>query len=319
MYKRLTEFLRKYHADLALLMIVTIWGLHYIVAKDALSRLEPLTYNAIRFPIGLPFISLPLLRNRALIHLPRRDVIALFRWAILGLVGYQILFVLGLNLTTATNSALLVATLPAWVAALSVSMGLLAVSRRLIIGVVVTLSGVILIVMSHAEGGPSLSSDDLLGSAMLILGVILSAIYNINVAPIVERAGSMAVAILAHWFTCLGLVVVAIPELIKLSPSDVPLSVWPNILYSGLLSSVGGYLVWSYALGKLGATRSVAYNNLSPVIAALAGVLLLGEHITLGLIVGGIVTLVGVVLVRGSGEETVTEEVPLTPVMAAGD
>lgn len=317
-YKRLTEFLRKYHADLALLVIVTIWGLHYIVVKDALARISPLTYNAIRFPIGLPFISLPLLRNRALIRMHRHDAIALFGWAMLGLVGYQILFVLGLNLTTATNSALLVATLPAWVAAISVSLGLLVVSRRLISGVVITLSGVMLIVMSHAEGGPSLSSDDLLGSTMLILGVIFTATYNIKVIPIVEKYGAMPVAILAYWFTCLGLVVVAIPELIKLSPSDVPMSVWPNILYSGLLSSVGGYLVWSYALGKLGATRSATYNNLSPVIAALAGVLLLGEHVTLGLIVGGMVTLVGVVLVRGTGEE-LAEEVTLTPVMAAGD
>ncbi|MBI5931852.1 MAG: DMT family transporter [Chloroflexi bacterium] len=316
---RLTEFVRKYHADLALLVIVTIWGLHYIVVKDALSRLSPLTYNAIRFPIGLPFISLPLLRNHNLLRMSRRDTWALFGWAMLGLVGYQVLFVLGLNLTTATNSALLVSTLPAWVAAISVSMGLLIVTRRLIVGVVITLSGVMLIVMSHASGGPSLSSDDLLGSAMLILGVIFSAIYNIKVVSIVERYGAMSVAILAHWFTCLGLVVIGIPELIKLSPSDVPVSVWPNILYSGLLSSVGGYLVWSYALGKLGATRAATYNNLSPLIAALAGILLLGEHATTGLVVGGVVTLVGVVLVRGTGEESGIEEMPLTPVLAAGD
>ncbi len=316
---RLTEFLRKYHADLALLVIVTIWGLHYIVVKDALSRMSPLTYNAIRFPIGIPFISLPLLRNRSMLRMSRKDTLSLFGWVMLGLVGYQVLFVLGISRTTATNSALLVSTLPAWVAAISVSLGLLVITRRLIIGIVITLSGVMLIVMSHAQGGPSMSSDDLLGSTMLILGVIFTAIYNIKVIRIVERYGSMTVAILAYWFTSLGLVVVGLPELIKLSPSDVPMSVWPNILYSGLMSSVMGYLVWSYALGKLGATRSATYNNLSPLIAAAAGVLLLGEHVTLGLVVGGVVTLVGVVLVRGTGEEPAIEEVALTPVMAGGD
>lgn len=303
LHNRLAEFLRKYHADLALFIIVSIWGLHYIVVKDAFSHVSPLAYNAIRFPIGLPIISLPLLRNRRLLHIKRQDFWMLLRWAMLGLVGYQVLFVLGLDRTTATNSALLVSTLPAWVAIISVSMGLMVSSRRLTVGIVVTLLGVVLIVMNRPDDGLSLSSDDMIGSLMILVGVMFSAIYTIKVVSIVERYGSLTVAILTHWITCFGMLVIGAPSLVKLSPSDLSASVIPNILYSGLLASACGYLVWNYALSQLGATRTATYNNISPLVAAFAGIVLLGEHLTTLLVLGGAMTLIGVVLVRGSGSK----------------
>ncbi len=48
-----------------------VWGVHYIVVKDALSDLAPLTFNAIRFSIGLPVILLAGLQRPAALRIAR--------------------------------------------------------------------------------------------------------------------------------------------------------------------------------------------------------------------------------------------------------
>jgi drug/metabolite transporter (DMT)-like permease len=66
---------------------------------------------------------------------------------------------------------------------------------------------------------------------------------------------------------------------------------------------------------RLGPTRAATYNNISPLVAAVAGILLLDEPITLLLIIGGGLTLVGVLMVRAIPNATQPEidEVPLEP------
>ena len=65
---------------------------------------------------------------------------------------------------------------------------------------------------------------------------------------------------------------------------------------SGALASGGGYAVWYAALPRLSATRAGTIQLTVPVLAALAGVLLLGEHVSLRLVLSAIAILGGVAL-----------------------
>ncbi|NDJ77279.1 MAG: DMT family transporter, partial [Chloroflexi bacterium] len=79
-----------------------------------------------------------------------------------------------------------------------------------------------------------------------------------------------------------------------------PVRAIPNMLYSGILAGVGGFLSFNYAIKVLGPTRASAYFNFNPVLAAAAGVLLLDEPLTIGLVIGGALTLGGVIVVRNN-------------------
>ena len=57
--------IRRCGADVAMALIVVVWGVHFIVVKDAISDLLPLTFNAIRFVMGLPLLLFLGLRNPA--------------------------------------------------------------------------------------------------------------------------------------------------------------------------------------------------------------------------------------------------------------
>jgi drug/metabolite transporter (DMT)-like permease len=309
--KRVHQFAERYGADISMVLIVSIWGIHIIVVKDALHHFTPLAFNAIRFSLaglvlaGLASRHLPQLRMR------RADFFTLLGWSLIGLVMYQILFVLGLARTTATNTALLISTMPVWTALLSVLLGLIVGRRMLLMGIGITLVGVVLVILSRAGADFSLASDDLTGSLLLLTAAIGSAVFNIKIKPIVDQYGGLTVALWTHWFTGAGLVIVALPDLIQLTPSDFSPGVWPNILYSAILASAGGYLTWNHALHVLGPTRAAAYNNLTPLVAALAGILVLGEPFTLGLLAGAVFTLVGIMIVRSNAHPQALPSAPV--------
>ncbi|CAI08654.1 conserved hypothetical protein [Aromatoleum aromaticum EbN1] len=73
-----------------------------------------------------------------------------------------------------------------------------------------------------------------------------------------------------------------------------------GVLYavlSGALASGGGYVVWYAALRGLSATGAATVQLSVPVIAALGGVLLLGELVTLRLVLASVAILGGVAIV----------------------
>jgi drug/metabolite transporter (DMT)-like permease len=288
----------RYRADLAMTIIIMVWGFHYIVLKEGVSEIAPLTYNALRFAVGLPVISLVAVRHPSIVHISRQDVWKIVVINLFGSVAYQALLTWSIKLTTATNVALLAATSPAWVALLSMIMGIVITRRRMLIGIGVTFGGVALVVLSRAGFGLALSYDDLIGSALILAAAFMAAFAAIYTKPLVDRLGGLVLAVWSYWVTTAGLLALDAPALFSLSPHSLPLRVVPNLLYSGTLSAAIGYIVWNYALRVLGPTRASTYNNFTPIVAALAGIIVLGEPFSPGLLAGGILTLTGVVLVR---------------------
>lgn len=292
--------IRTNSADVGMSVIILIWGFHFIVMKNGMATIEPMTYNALRFAVPLPILFAVAFRYPALWHVSWRDLGLIALLTLIGPFGYQIGFAQGLEMTTSTNAALLTATSPAWTALISVAVGIVAIRRRLVVGIVITLLGVALVILGRAGAELAFSHDDLVGSGLLLAATIIGAVGNIGIKPIIDRLGGMRIAIWTYWLTTAGLVILAAPDLVYLSADDVPLRMWPNIFYSGVLSSLLGFLVWNYALGILGPTRASTYNNFTPIIAAFGGIAVLGETVSPGLLVGGAFTLIGVLVVRNN-------------------
>lgn len=290
--------LRAHGADAAMSFIVIIWGLHFIVMKDGMEDIAPNTYNALRFLAGVPVMLTVAYTQRVALRLSWRDAGLVVAISIIGPIGYQIGFASGLDRTTSTNTALLVATTPAWTALFSLFAGIVLVRWRLLAGIAITLVGVALVVLAGAEDGFSLSEDDLIGSGLLLGAAIIGAVGNILSKPVLDRLGGMPVAIWTYLLTAIGMLVIAAPDLATLSSGDIPVHAVPNVLYSGVLSSAAGFLAWNYALKVLGPTRASTYHNFPPIIAALAGILILSDPLTIGLVIGGPLTMLGVITVR---------------------
>ncbi|MGH9395517.1 MAG: DMT family transporter, partial [Terriglobia bacterium] len=78
---------------------------------------------------------------------------------------------------------------------------------------------------------------------------------------------------------------------------------WWGLAYMVLFGSLVAYLIYAFALQKLSASNVAAFAYLQPVMAALMGIWLLGEKISVTVIFGGALILLGVYLTeRARGE-----------------
>ncbi|HBS92699.1 MAG TPA: EamA family transporter, partial [Firmicutes bacterium] len=164
-------------ADLLLIFVTIIWGVNVAVVKVALAEFNPLTFNSLRFGISA-LLSWGMLGLTGARLLPQREDLP--RIAFLGLLGhtlYQVLFISGTNLTTAANTALLLATIPVWVAALGAITREEASGPLTWAGIGMSILGIALVT---ASGDLSLGGSTWLGDIMVVSGTFFYALYTLK-------------------------------------------------------------------------------------------------------------------------------------------
>jgi drug/metabolite transporter (DMT)-like permease len=74
--------------------------------------------------------------------------------------------------------------------------------------------------------------------------------------------------------------------------------IWVSLAYQGILVAFISYLVWFFLVHSYPVSRLSAFTFLTPVFATLAGVLLLGEPLTLHLIISLTLVSIGIYIVN---------------------
>ena len=296
-------------ADFALMGITIIWGMHFIILKEAFNFFDPAVYNALRFGIVIPFFLLYALRQWQQVKLPKAAAWQLVQIVVTGPVIFQFCMVTGLNLTSAINGALILATLPAWVAAFSLIRNVIYYHRGIPIGIGITLIGVVLVILSSNDN-LSAAQNDLLGGGIILFGVLLLALFTIRIRPLLQY-GNVRISMWIHVIVWLGLSVLALPTITTVHRSDFTWHVLPYFIYSGVIANALGRIILNYGIEKLGSARATVYQNLNPIIAGFGAVLFLNESLTLTLIGGGMLTLFGVGIVRRFTINTPTQHSPM--------
>jgi DME family drug/metabolite transporter len=76
----------------------------------------------------------------------------------------------------------------------------------------------------------------------------------------------------------------------------------PYFVFSGVVGTAGGRLFRVVAIHKVGASVAAAVNNLAPLISSGLAILLLGERVTLPIVTGTMVIVIGTILLSLSGK-----------------
>lgn len=89
-----------------------------------------------------------------------------------------------------------------------------------------------------------------------------------------------------------------------LTPEDVVMSrAIPFFVLSGLVGTVGGRFTRFIGIEKVGASVSASINNLNPFISSALAILLLGEQVTLAIIAGTFIIVIGTIFLSLSGQQ----------------
>lgn len=289
--------------DAALLFVVLVWGLNFPVIKVPLAAMHPFTVNLFRFCVSAAALgglwALEARRRGQPFLAPFREMPGtVLGLGLVGHVGYQVLFILGVGETSAGSAALLIASSPMWTAVLGHALGIDRMRPTGWAGLGVSFLGVALIVLA-GEGEVDFSSDAFVGNVLILVGSVLWALYTVFSRPALARgAAPLGLA----FFT----VLVAFPVLVGLGLFTLSTTAWAAVgpgtwaalVFSGGLSSGLAYYLWNIAVRRVGPSQTSAFSNLVPFVALVAAFLLLGEPITLVQVLGGTLIIGGLVVMR---------------------
>jgi drug/metabolite transporter (DMT)-like permease len=100
----------------------------------------------------------------------------------------------------------------------------------------------------------------------------------------------------------IGFVVTAVLAMVveRPDPGALPLDGWAAIGWLGIVASGLAPILFFRLIGRWGASRTAVVNYLIPVVGVGLGAALLGEHLPLSAILGGVVVIAGVTLASAS-------------------
>jgi drug/metabolite transporter (DMT)-like permease len=278
-----------------MLLVCLIWGMNFGVTKLALGDIAPLPFTAIRFVASSVLLWFILRVFEQPTELPPG---ALKKLIILGLLGnscYQLTFILGLARTSATNSALILSTVPTIVAVFAGITGLERITPKMRWGIALGTVGVVLVIATRGVG---FDAGTLTGDLLTVLGVLCWAGYTLGLRKVPAGVSPLRVTTLTTLAGTPVLVLAGLPGIAQLDWQGVGMGAWWALAYASVFSLVVAYLLWNRSVKAVGGTRTAIYMCVTPLVAAAGAWLLLGErpHPLQG--IGAIFIITGVLLTR---------------------
>jgi len=280
-----------------LIAMSIVWGLNFTAIKGAVSEFQPLTFNTIRFGISSLFLlGLLWLRERS-IGVHRKDLARFVLLAIIGNTAYQMFFINGIALTTATNSALILATTPIFIILFGALLNVEKVTSRIVQGVILSFIGVVMIVLGTGNS-LTFSNQSLLGDLLIVANPICWSIYTVLSKPMLKEYSPLKLAAVTMAIGAVPLVLVGIPSLGTQNWAEISTSSWVGLGFSAFLAIGLGYVIWYTGVSRIGSAKTSLYDNLVTVFAVASAWIILSESMTWIQILGAVLVFGSLYLVR---------------------
>lgn len=280
-----------------LIAMAVVWGFNFTAIKGALADFQPLTFNAIRFGTSSLFLlGLLWLRERN-IGVQRKDLARFTLLAIIGNTAYQLFFINGIALTTATNSALILATTPIFIILFGALLDVERVTNRVFQGVILSFVGVVMIVLGSGDA-LSLSSQSLLGDALIVANPICWSIYTVLSKPLLKEYSPLKLTAVTMAIGAVPLLIVGAPTLSTQNWAAISMNAWLGLGFSAFFAIGLGYVIWYTGVSRIGSARTSLYDNLVTVFAVGSAWILLSESMSIVQIAGAVLVFVSLYLVR---------------------
>jgi len=285
---------------LLLFACVVIWGVNAVAYKVGGRAFDPLLLNGLRFLVVAPLITgiVAVWDPRALRLPGRRDLV---RYALYGFASVAVsetLMVVAVQHTSVANMTLLgPGTIPLSVALWAVFLREQTLGRAGWLGALLALAGVGIVAASGAHGF-RVDRESFTGDAIVLVRTVLHGGYLLLLTRTLRERPILTVTVYNIVFGALWLLPYVAWRAPHVAWNRVPADAYFALAWMILPTTVFGFLAWNWGMRQVGAVQATNVMYLLPVFGAISGYLLLGEPLTPGQAVGGVVVIGGIALLR---------------------
>jgi drug/metabolite transporter (DMT)-like permease len=274
---------------LALAATVVLWASAFPAIRVGLVGLGVAGLSFTRLAVASIALALiaPLLKVR---RPRRRDLPLIALCGASGMSAYQLLLNWGEVNVSAGTASLLIAIAPVFSVLLASAFLGEVLGRNTVLGSAIAIAGAAVITV--AGSATHVSS----GALVVLAAAVVQGIYHFASKPLLKRYTGLEVACYAIWTGTLFLLPLA-PGFVRALASAPP-SATAAAIYLGLLPSALGFVVWGYAVARLSLAVSTAALYLVPPVALIVAFVWLGETPHPVELVGGLISIVGVLLIN---------------------
>jgi drug/metabolite transporter (DMT)-like permease len=276
---------------LSLIVVIIFWGSSFASIKILLPQIPANTIAFLRFFLASIVLGIFLVITKQP-RLQRKHLPSILLTGLSGIAIFNVLQNQGLRYAGATDSAILIAMSPVFIALLSWLILKERISKLQIIGIFIAFAGSVLVATDGSLSDLGFHRMRLLGDLLVLLSSIIWAVFSISLKKLLTHYPPTTII---TYSTFVGTVFL-IPFSLFEYPVDltaVTAAGWLNIIYLGLLASALGNLIWNAALNTVSAVTAGAYLYLSPVVAAIVALIYLNEIPSIYTIIGGLIILMG--------------------------
>lgn len=279
-----------------MIIVMIIWATFYPIIKYVVVDMDPLVLSFYRYFLGfIPLTPFFISELRKQTNLPKAgEIISMSLLGFVGITLFSVGLFYGIKLSTAINGALLTNTQPIFTAILGPILIAEALSKKKILGVLVGITGMILVITNGRFTTFVMEGTAVYGNLLLIGASLLLSLYSMLIKKYALKYGS----IIPTWISMLsGTFFIMVINIFR-GQSPAQLLTLPTmsivlVLYLGIIGTSLTYLIFNKALIHMPVTTATSYKLLIPVFGLFFAVIFLGEQ-------PGIATVTGIFVVVSS-------------------
>lgn len=242
------------------------WGLMSPIGKDAmLNGVDNLNLVFMRALGGALFfwiVSLFVKRE----HVPLKDIFAFCGAGLLGLIGNQCCFTIGLSITSPSNASIVTTSLPIFAMILSAIILKEPITGRKALGVCIGCSGALILILGSAAAHDS-RVGDIRGDLMCIFAQLSFALYLALYRDYLRRYSPITVSKWMFTWAAVLLSPFMLPHAVQTDWSVATPGAWAGTAFVVFFGTYVAYLLMQTAQKTLRPTVVSIYNYMQPVVA----------------------------------------------------
>ena len=280
---------------LKLLLTAIFWGGTFVAGRSLAQNVGPFSAAFFRFAVASLFLLFLTWKLEKKLPVPKGSQI--FSLLLLGLTGvfsYNLFFFKGLKLIEAGRAAIIIANNPIFIALFSAVFFKEKLNALKILGIMISVSGA-MVAISEGNFADLLEGRLGWGEFYIFLCVASWVVFSLLGKAVMSGLSPLASVL---YSSITGTILLLIPALMEGLTNCIYYSIpdWGNIFYLGFFGTVLGF-VWFYeGIHQIGPTRAGLFINFVPISAILLAFLILGEPLTISLLIGTILVTTGVYL-----------------------